>query len=91
MTDETKRTNRGPLTRAEYLQVVGLLTLAGTHNQRMKEIEGALLAITGEINTDGTATPLNYGGYCGYAVWDWEGRGNADGLLALLGLAVESE
>lgn len=37
------------ITRTQYLQLLGLMTLAKTHNDRLRDIEVAACAITGVV------------------------------------------
>ena len=71
------------ITKNQYLQLVGLLALAGRHMAMLKSISEAALSITGE-EKDGT--PSTYG-HTFDAVWD-DNRRDADALLTRLEIKV---
>lgn len=66
------------LTRAEYLQLLGLLTLAKRHYMTIESISHAAQALTGEDNQHGVTDE---------AVWT--GDVDVDALLVKLGMTVE--
>lgn len=69
------------ITKAEYLQVVGLLTLSKMHNERLTEIIAALEKTTGEGD-------LEYmPGHCSDAATGQHDY-NADALLSRLDITV---
>ncbi len=48
-----KPTEKTKVTPAEYLQLIGLLTLAKHHQEKMGDILLAVQELTGDINDDG--------------------------------------
>jgi hypothetical protein len=78
----TKHTEVTEITRAQYLQLVGLLTLAQRHYVTLREIERAACEITGE--------EFNEGGHTGDEIYT-DGPPDADDLLRRLGIAVREE
>lgn len=73
------------ITRNEYLQLVGLLTLAKRHCAALTDIAQACVAITDERDDDGD---LMDNGHTFDAVWS---EGDADDLLRKLELTVAEE
>lgn len=67
------------ITRNEYLQLVGLVTIADQHYRQQREIERAMLEITG-AEEDGHITDLLYSD---------EGIPGLDQALKWLNIAVE--
>lgn len=66
------------ITRSQELQLIGLMTLAETHNAALRDIESAALAITGE-DREGS-------GHTSDAVY---GSRSVQELLGVLGISVE--
>lgn len=64
------------ISRSEYFQLIGLLTLAKKHNETLKDIERAALAITKEVDDLGHTADAVYG------------NRSPDELLALLDITV---
>ena len=60
----------------QRLQLIGLLTLAKMHNDKLKDIEAAALAITGEDSDCGHTCDAVYQSY------------EADEMLRKLGISV---
>jgi hypothetical protein len=71
------------ITRAEYLQLLGLLTLAERHNKSLEEIRAAAAEITGERDSHGAPSD---NGHTADAVY---GSRDLDELLRLLNIAVD--
>jgi hypothetical protein len=65
------------VTKSEYLQLVGLLTLAKKHNEWLEDLRVAALAITQEADEHGHTGDAVYGDY------------SADMLLDRLNITVE--
>lgn len=64
------------ITKLEYWQIIGLLTIAAQHNEALKEIEKSLRKVTGEESEFG---------HCGDAIYcDY----SADELIKKLKLKV---
>lgn len=68
---------RETISQSEYLQLVGLLTLAARHNERLSEIEEAACKLVGE-QPGGHVTDAVYGAY----------DRTPEQLLALVGIDV---
>jgi hypothetical protein len=66
------------ISRAEYLQLVGLLTLAEQHNERLQEIDLAV----------GELLEVDRSGHIGDEVYGGQGTASADRMLKNLGIAV---
>lgn len=73
-----KYTEKTKISRNDYLRLVGLLTLASSHNRALQQIEKAAIEITGEFET---------GGHSGDEIWGFDQ--DADALLSRLGITVE--
>lgn len=71
-------TTKTTITRAEYLQLVGLMALAERHNEKLKDIAVCALDLTGESDDMGHTYDAVY-----------SGEYDADGLLQRLGITVE--
>lgn len=69
-------TQKTKITRSEYLQLVGLLTLAKENNKRQADIIAAVIAITGETDDMGHGNDAVYSDY------------SADELLGKLKISV---
>jgi hypothetical protein len=68
------------ITKSEYVQIVGLLTLAERHRESLREIGAAIQVLTGEADA---------GAHCLDAVYqDAPAVSGANQLLAKLGIAV---
>ncbi|MBW3624083.1 MAG: hypothetical protein KY468_11805 [Armatimonadetes bacterium] len=72
------------ISRNEYLQLVGLQTLAANHNRQLREIEKAAYAITGE----GDLSEDYLGGHTSDAMYDTDNI-SVDDLLRRLEITVE--
>jgi hypothetical protein len=73
-----KYTDKTEITEIEKLQLIGLLTLAKSGNERQQDILKAVLAITGETDELGHSSDAVYSDY------------TADELLERLGIKVVS-
>lgn len=71
-----KYTDKTEISKSEYLQLVGLLTLASQHERAMEDIRTAALQITGETDDCGHTCDAIWNGY------------SADELLGKLGIKV---
>jgi hypothetical protein len=71
------------ITASERLQLIGLLTLAASHNQALRDIERAACGLVG-VEPDGSG----YTGHVSDYVFGSPERGGADGLLARLEITV---
>lgn len=71
-----KYTEKTKVSKTEYLQLVGLLTLAEAANKKQRDILKAVMAITGETDNCGHSGDAVYGDY------------SADELLEKLGIKV---
>jgi hypothetical protein len=69
------------ITKEEYLQLVGLLTLARQHKKMVDEIEEAMKQVIGE--------EADYG-HCGDAIWENDGTYTANDLLKKLKIKVNA-
>lgn len=49
------------ITQAEYFQLVGLLTLASTYNEKIIDIVDAVMLVTGETDKQGFSADAVYG------------------------------
>ena len=58
-----KYTDKTKITETEHLQLIGLLVLAKQCDERMKDIEKAVNAITGEPDAGGYSSDAVYGNY----------------------------
>lgn len=86
-------TNKTTITRAEYLQLVGLRASAIRHVGQLKELVLAAVEITGEYeDRDGVRRPEKYG-HASDLIWsDPDSRdGDVDGQLRKLGITVAGE
>lgn len=63
------------ITKAEYLQIVGLLALAKTHNKALQEIDNAVAGILGAEDEGGGGRP--YYGHVSDEVYDDEASATA--------------
>ncbi|MCK5746795.1 MAG: hypothetical protein KAH44_11300 [Oricola sp.] len=83
-----KLSAREKITKSEYLQIVGLLTIAADLNKQSRAVETALLKIVQETDRDGKLLGVWDGGF----VCDAVGGGlEATDLLDRLGLSVEED
>jgi len=73
-----KYTDKTEITKAEFLQLTGLLVLAKRHNAALKEILAAVVEITGEKDENGHGADGVYSDY------------SAEGLLDRLGITVSA-
>jgi hypothetical protein len=71
-------TQKVTVTAHERLQVIGLLVLAERHNKALRDIEAAVMSITGETEQGGHSTDAVYSDY------------DADDLFGRLGITVEA-
>lgn len=78
------------ITASERLQVIGLLALAEHHTRTLRDIEGAVLAITQETDHNGELYAVWGGGHVNDAIGGSYPGGSADDLLRLIGLTVEA-
>jgi hypothetical protein len=76
------RTNKTEITKAEYLQLIGLKELSKKYNQFLNDIYSIGQKITGEIEGDGS--PELYGHTCDYL----SDARELDDMLNLLGITV---
>lgn len=67
------------ITRSQWLQLVGICTLAQHHNRMMQDLERAACVITGD--------EYNSGSHTGDAIWGGDSRTPAE-LLRLLEIHV---
>lgn len=74
-----KYTDKTKITKTEYLQLIGLLTLAQANNEKQKDILKAVMTITGEVEDTGHSSDAVYMDY------------SADELLERLGIKVREE
>lgn len=72
------------ITKAQRLQLIGLLTLAAQHMKMLESISASALEITKETEDDGTPSTC---GHTNDAIWD-ENRRAADDLLGRLKIKV---
>lgn len=78
------KTNKTTITTHEYVQLVGLKTLADGHLLALSDISGAILAITGEENETGDP---DTDGHAGDLIW--AGNVRVEDMLRKLGITVE--
>lgn len=83
MADQPKLSNRSQIGKSEYYQLLGLRTIADRLNDQLSHIEAAALAITEEVERDGTKYRVNGGGHTGDFIY---GSRDLDELLRLLGI-----
>lgn len=67
------------ITKTEYWQIIGSLTVAAQHNEALREIEKALINITGEESEFGHSSDAIY---CDYT---------ADELIKKLNIKIKHE
>lgn len=60
-THETKSDQKKTITKAQHLQLVGLLALAKRHNERLDDIRRAVAEIIREEDDHGHASDIVYG------------------------------
>ena len=58
-----RRTPKTTITQGEYLQLIGLLTIATMHNKTLKDIEKCAYAITGETDECGHTSDAIFSDY----------------------------
>jgi hypothetical protein len=82
---ETKTKTNTKITRAEYLQVVGLCALADMHYDKLTDSEQAICSLTGDV-FDGAG-----GSKVGDEIWGTAGHNRVDELLRMMQIEVEDE
>lgn len=83
-----RKSKRESITQSEYLQVVGLLTMSQHYQDKLRDVERALLNIVQEVDHDGADMRVWDGGHVTDAVG---GEHNADQLLDRLNLKVAED